>query len=187
VTTLEYGEIVSGHPQLDTLTPTEFRAAFLDWSLGRFDAIVSLSSLEHSGLGRYGDALNPWGDIIAFARGWCVTKPDALFLWSGPIETSQTRAQSSPLVEAFGAKKGPFMIGSHGGATPEGIEFNGHRVYGPIRIPDLATNWRMIELVAQHPGRRRSRSPELHRQETMAIFQRLEDRHPEISEREVTI
>jgi hypothetical protein len=32
-------------------------------------------SLEHSGLGRYGDALNPWGDLLALARAWCVTKP----------------------------------------------------------------------------------------------------------------
>jgi hypothetical protein len=30
--------------------------------------------VEHSGLGRYGDALNPWGDIIAIAKAWCVTK-----------------------------------------------------------------------------------------------------------------
>jgi hypothetical protein len=35
---------------------------------------VTFSSVEHSGLGRYGDALNPWGDIIAIARAWCVTK-----------------------------------------------------------------------------------------------------------------
>jgi hypothetical protein len=39
-----------------------------------FDAIVTFSSVEHSGLGRYGDALNPWGDIIAIARAWCITK-----------------------------------------------------------------------------------------------------------------
>jgi hypothetical protein len=24
---------------------------------------------------RYGDNLNPWGDLIAMARAWCVTKP----------------------------------------------------------------------------------------------------------------
>jgi len=27
------------------------------------------------GLGRYGDALLPWGDLLAIARAWCVTKP----------------------------------------------------------------------------------------------------------------
>ena len=24
---------------------------------------------------RYGDSLNPWGDLIAMARAWCVLKP----------------------------------------------------------------------------------------------------------------
>ncbi|CAG2233653.1 unnamed protein product [Mytilus edulis] len=47
---------------------------YLNNTLGTFDAIVTYSSIEHSGLGRYGDALNPWGDIIAIARAWCVTK-----------------------------------------------------------------------------------------------------------------
>jgi hypothetical protein len=30
--------------------------------------------VEHSGLGRFGYALNPWGDIIVIAKAWCVTK-----------------------------------------------------------------------------------------------------------------
>jgi hypothetical protein len=41
-----------------------------------FDAVVSHSSLEHSGLGRYGDPLNPWGDLVTMARAWCVAKPN---------------------------------------------------------------------------------------------------------------
>ena len=39
-----------------------------------FDAVVSFSSVEHSGLGRYGDALNPWGDVLEIARAHCVCK-----------------------------------------------------------------------------------------------------------------
>jgi hypothetical protein len=56
------------------MTPLQFRKSYLSDTLGMFDAIVTFSSVEHSGLGRYGDALNPWGDIIAIARAWCVTK-----------------------------------------------------------------------------------------------------------------
>ena len=56
------------------MIPSEFRKSYLDGSLGVFDAIVTFSSIEHSGLGRYGDALNPWGDILTIARAWCVTK-----------------------------------------------------------------------------------------------------------------
>lgn len=75
VVTLEYGKIVSNHPRLKTMTPPEFRMQHLNGTLGLFDNIVSFSSLEHSGLGRYGDALNPWGDLLSVARAWCVTKP----------------------------------------------------------------------------------------------------------------
>ena len=74
ITTLEYGEIKSEHPQISTLTPDKFRACYKSGELPKFDGIVSHSSIEHSGLGRYGDALNPWGDIVTVARAWCVTK-----------------------------------------------------------------------------------------------------------------
>ncbi|CAG2209345.1 unnamed protein product [Mytilus edulis] len=70
VVTLEYGKIVSKHPKVKTMIPDQFRKSYLNKTLGRFDAIVTFSSIEHSGLGRYGDGLNPWGDIIAIARAF---------------------------------------------------------------------------------------------------------------------
>jgi hypothetical protein len=75
VTTIEYGSIVSEHPRVSTMTPHAARYSYLNGSLPLFDAIVSYSSLEHSGLGRYGDQLNPWGDLQSVARAWCVCKP----------------------------------------------------------------------------------------------------------------
>jgi len=75
VVTLEYGKIKSTHPQVTTMLPNEFAKAYLGGTLRTFDSIVTFSSVEHAGLGRYGDALLPWGDLIAIARGWCVTKP----------------------------------------------------------------------------------------------------------------
>jgi hypothetical protein len=74
VTTIEYGSIVSQHPKVFTMTPNEARVLFLNGSLGLFDAVVSFSSLEHSGLGRYGDQINPWADLQHMARIWCVCK-----------------------------------------------------------------------------------------------------------------
>lgn len=62
VTTLEYREIRSEHEKISTETPLSMREKFLHGKLPHFDGVVSYSSLEHSGLGRYGDALNPWGD-----------------------------------------------------------------------------------------------------------------------------
>jgi hypothetical protein len=85
VVTLEYGRIHSQHPQVSTLTPDEFRARFEAGKLHPFDVVVSFSSVEHSGLGRYGDALNPWGDIVAIARAWCVAKPGAALILGVPM------------------------------------------------------------------------------------------------------
>jgi hypothetical protein len=74
ITTLEYGKIVSEHPKISTITPHEMRMRSADF-MGYFDAVVTFSSVEHSGLGRYGDQMNPWGDRQAIARAWCLTKP----------------------------------------------------------------------------------------------------------------
>lgn len=60
VTMVEYQKVTSEHPKLQTLTVSEFE---LDDNL--YDASISISSVEHSGLGRYGDALDPDGDIKA--------------------------------------------------------------------------------------------------------------------------
>merc|ERR1719499_533113 len=54
VTTLEYGAIYSEHPKINTFLPHEFRKAYLDGTLELFDAVLTFSSLEHPGLGRYG-------------------------------------------------------------------------------------------------------------------------------------
>jgi FkbM family methyltransferase len=69
--------------------------------------------VEHSGLGRYGDALNPWGDIIAIARSWCVTE-----------------------------EGGSLTIGVMYDKELDYIKFNAGRWYGKIRYPYLTTNWK---------------------------------------------
>ena len=74
ITTLEYGRIDSRHPNVKTITPEQMRERYSEFSEW-FDVIVTFSSVEHAGLGRYGDRLNPWGDRQAIARAWCATKP----------------------------------------------------------------------------------------------------------------
>lgn len=69
-TTLEYGHIESNHPKINTMTPEKFQ-----WHIQMvFREVWCYSSIEHSGLGRYGDSLNPFGDIMTVARACCVTK-----------------------------------------------------------------------------------------------------------------
>lgn len=117
VVTLEYGHFISEYPGLSFIRPAEFREQYLAGTLGTFDIVISFSSLEHSGLGRYGDALNPWGDILAVAQGWCVSKQDAKLIIGVPT-------------------------GLRG--NKDIFEFNAHRVYGPVMYPFLATNWKFL-------------------------------------------
>ncbi len=99
---------------MSTYIPTDFALAYLNGTLGQFDAVVSFSSLEHSGLGRYGDAFNPWGDRITMARMWCVLKPRGLVLVGFPI------------------------------ANPDLIAYNAHRMYGHIMMPHILANFKLL-------------------------------------------
>ena len=75
VTTLEYGKIISLDSQIDTYTPTEFIHGFLRGEIPQFDFAFTYSSIEHDGLGRYGDVLNPNGDLQTMARVMNFVKP----------------------------------------------------------------------------------------------------------------
>jgi hypothetical protein len=114
VTTLEYGTIVSHHPRITTMIPSQMHEAHQKKMLQPFDLVAAFSSVEHSGLGRYGDGLNPWGDVLAMARAWCWTKDSHGKLLLG-VPTGKDR-----------------------------VEFNGCRVYGINRWPLLSANWKLI-------------------------------------------
>jgi len=68
ITTIEFGTIQSEHPNIDTYTPDDFKLGFLTGQIEPYDFVFSFSSLEHDGLGRYGDVLNPDGDLLTVAR-----------------------------------------------------------------------------------------------------------------------
>jgi len=85
VTTIEYATITSEHPSVTTMHPSDWS----EWyntrqSTGLFDCVASYSSLEHAGLGRYGDIVNPWGDLIAMAKLTCSLKENGLIFVGFP-------------------------------------------------------------------------------------------------------
>ena len=127
VTTLEYGDITSLHPQIKTLTPQRMRELYAAREIPLFDAVATFSSVEHSGLGRYGDAMNPWGDLQATARAWCLAKPGA------------------------GLLLGVMTVYD---GTDGRIEFNAHRVYGTLMFSHLLSNWRQKWRSALNYGQR---------------------------------
>lgn len=50
-----------------------------------FDAAVSISSFEHDGLGRYGDPLNPNGDLEAMKKTRKILKTGGLLFLAVPV------------------------------------------------------------------------------------------------------
>jgi hypothetical protein len=123
VTTLEYRQIRNEHPQIDTLVPKQFNELFRTGKLEQFDAVVTFSSLEHSGLGRYGDGFNCWGDIIATARLSCVVKVGGKAVLGLPAKPSEGDA----------------------------VLYNERRSYGAVRLPLVLRNWRTISY-EMHPS-----------------------------------
>ena len=61
---------------------------------------------------RYGDAINPWGDLITMAKAWCLTKD-----------------------------RGKALIGIPTTSTDMTC-FNAARCYGPVQLSHLFANWR---------------------------------------------
>lgn len=108
--TVEYGRVKSTHATVRATTPQQFGAFMLQHDR-RFDFAFTFSSLEHSGLGRYGDALNPYGDLEAAAQTWCALKPGGLFFLGLP---SADAASSTDV-----------------------LVWNAHRLYGPHRLAQM--------------------------------------------------
>lgn len=110
VTTVEYGVRKVTDPRFEVLTPAEMIA-----NPRKFDVAVSISSFEHDGLGRYGDALNPTGDLEAM------------------------RHLRDTLIKPGGAL---FLAMPSGG---DFIKFNAHRIYGRVRFPMLTEGWTLAD------------------------------------------
>ncbi|MFM7034905.1 MAG: DUF268 domain-containing protein [Planctomycetia bacterium] len=80
VTTIEYRSVECHIPGLRVLTPDEFAR-----QPRRFDAVISISSIEHDGLGRYGDPLNPDGDLRAMEQFRHLLNPGGKLFLSVPV------------------------------------------------------------------------------------------------------
>ncbi len=79
-TTIEYSTITTDDSRLEILKPSEV------FGTGRtFDVAISLSTYEHSGLGRYGDPLDPDGDLTAMRELKTLVAPGGLLFLAVPI------------------------------------------------------------------------------------------------------
>jgi hypothetical protein len=119
MTTVEYGRITSPHPRFSTVTPPNLAATMIA-NPRAWDFAFTYSSLEHSGLGRYGDALNPWGDMEAAVQTWCLLKPGGLFFLGLPCKNS---------------------------CTEDELVWNAHRFYGPRRLAEMFAGYEHVETI----------------------------------------
>jgi len=78
VTTLDYITPNCNY-KIHTLTMDNYKKEM------KYDLIVSFSSLEHDGLGRYGDPINPNGDIDACIEAYSMLNENGYFMCGIPI------------------------------------------------------------------------------------------------------
>ena len=77
VTIFDYARLRSTHPQISTLSHSEFKQSYLAGKLPQFDAFFDIQFFNRIGLGRFGEGLNPWSDRINIGRAFCLSKPGA--------------------------------------------------------------------------------------------------------------
>ena len=77
--------------QTTTYLPWDLSKKYLKGDLKqKFDIMVSYSSLEHGGLGRFGDAMHPWGDLVTMAKAWCLIKDKGTAIIAVPTAKQDT-------------------------------------------------------------------------------------------------
>ena len=105
-------------PKIEVNSPVEVQT-YKDFckSSSKYDIIIQYSSIEHSGLGRYGDIIDPNADIKVMEEIYNHLDDTGLLLWGAPVN-------------------GIDFLG-----------WNVHRVYGPLRLPLIFKNFEEIEWV----------------------------------------
>ena len=73
VVTIQHNAVSYRHPALHAYTHRAFFAS--KERPETFDVILSISSFEHDGLGRYGDPLDPDGDLRSMKEAAQILRP----------------------------------------------------------------------------------------------------------------
>ncbi|CAJ0606265.1 unnamed protein product [Cylicocyclus nassatus] len=146
VLTVDYQKInVIGSKKIEYIHPIEFAN---DWrnSVGKYDFAISFSSIEHSGLGRYGDPIDPVGDLREAQKILCLLKRGGVaFIVIKFCFTSYQKGLQFSIVSKhvrnaiFG---GIFYLGIPVGR--DSIFYNAHRLYGRMRLAMIMTGFEWL-------------------------------------------
>jgi hypothetical protein len=85
IVTIEFRHVVTDFPNYSGQLPSEVAKIYLASKWPGVDFAFSFSTLEHDGLGRYGDELNPFGDLESLARIRCLLKPGGILFLGVPF------------------------------------------------------------------------------------------------------
>ncbi len=119
ITVIDYNQLTYHHNKIKTISKHNFLDFFSYHSneLGTYDIALSISAFDHSGLGRYGDQLDPFGDINeGMSKVKDLLKVDGLLFLTVPI-------------------------------GPDLLVWNMMRIYGPIRLELLLDGWEYVDRV----------------------------------------
>lgn len=111
----DYNPIVSEDPRIQFIHMDELKS--LEKS-PEYDIIVSYSSIEHDGIGRYGDPINPMGDMAAMAEYHTMLKDGGILILGVPVVASDN------------------MSGK--------IDCNWHRIYSMLRLQKLMCGFQFM-------------------------------------------
>ena len=96
------------------ILPRSFAELYASNEIVQFDSIASFSGVEHDGNGRYGDPLNPTGDLSALKEMWHFLKPNGILFLGVPLDAGDRNV------------------------------FPWHRLYGPGRLARLIAPYRLL-------------------------------------------
>ena len=83
-TTLDYRRLTANYAGMEFGLVAEY------WRAPRvFDCALSYSNFEHDGLGRYGDPIDPDGDVKAFRELWTMLRSKATLVFASPVGPGQ--------------------------------------------------------------------------------------------------
>jgi len=83
-TTIEYTDITVNDKRLKAITVENYYSQ-KEEDRETFDAGISISSFEHDGLGKYGDPLDPYGDLKAMKRMKSTIKKGGILYLAVPV------------------------------------------------------------------------------------------------------
>jgi len=130
-TSIDYNKVISLDERIKTMTLDEYRKNPV-----LFDTLVSVSSFEHDGLGRYGDPIDPDGDLRAMQESREMLKDGGVLFLAVPTGEDCIKWNAN---RVYGKKRLPLLL-------------NGWELIGFFGLNPNLLGSQPLDSVIQYPG-----------------------------------